>query len=511
MKILSSNQIRKIDKFHVETKLISHVKLMDIAAKSCFNWINKYCKIKNKSFTILVGNGNNGGDGLALSIILYLHGISVTVYIINISNNFSNEFRIYKNKILKYKIKIYNIYENDIFPVIKKEKNYLIDAIFGIGLNRELNKYWKNFIHYININKTKFESVISIDIPSGIFIEKNNNDFKSIIKADHTLTFQTPKIPFFLPEYENFIGQWHLLDIGWKNEYLKNIHTKNYFLDNIFIKKIIKKRKKFSHKGNYGHGIIIGGSYGMIGSMILSGKASIRCGIGKLTMYVPYCGYQIIQSTVPEAILKTDKKKYFINNNNITIPYDIKAIGIGMGIGTNINTIYALESFLLKCKKEIPMIPMVIDADAINILSKKQELLSILPKNVILTPHPKEFYRLFGKWKNDYNKLSLLRKISEKYKIFLILKGAHTIISTPDGILYFNSTGNPGLSTAGSGDVLSGIIVSFLSQGYSLNNSCAISVYLHGLSGDIAKKQLGEESIISTDIIDNIPNAFQKI
>ncbi|BBA16953.1 NAD(P)H-hydrate dehydratase [Blattabacterium cuenoti] len=511
MKILSLDQIRKADRYCIDSESISSYKLMEKAAKACFDWIihNKFFKIKKIPFIVLVGNGNNGGDGLSLSHMLHLYGATVFVYGINISNHFSDEFLINKKKILQEKINFKTINEGEKFPILN-HKNYLIDAIFGIGFNRTLNQYWKSFFHYIN--EKKFKAVISIDIPSGLFMEKNHENFEGIIKSTHTLTFQVPKLSFLLPDYEDYVGKWYLINIGWKDDFFCKIQTKNFYIDRKSIYIIYKKkiRKKFSHKGNYGHGIIIGGSFGMIGSIVLSATASLRTGIGKLSVYIPSCGYQILQNTLPEAIVYTDIEKHFISKI-IFSSKNINAIGIGMGMGLFSKTVYALESFLLKIKNK--KIPIVIDADAINILSSHQFLLNFLPKEItILTPHPKEFQRLLCRsWKNDYEKLFFLKKISIKYKIFIVLKGAHSVISTPNGNLYFNSTGNSGMSTSGSGDVLTGMIMSFLSQGYSPKESCIMGVYLHGLAGDIASKKLGKEALIANDIIYHIGKAYLEI
>ncbi|WP_185864475.1 NAD(P)H-hydrate dehydratase [Blattabacterium cuenoti] len=513
MKILSLNQIKKMDQYCIDYESISSIHLMERAARSCFNWIinHPYFTSINIPFIILSGNGNNGGDGLCLARMLHLHGYTVSVYIINISNSLSKDFLISKKKALRYGVELKNIYEGDQFPtplLNNKKDIYLIDAIFGVGYNRPIkSRYWKYFFYHIN--KNKFKYVISIDIPSGLFMEKNNNNFDTIIKANYTLSFQTPKIPFLLPNFVDYVGEWYLLDIGWDNIFLQKMNTKNILVDKTYIRNYLfnNKRKKFSHKGNYGHGIIIGGSYGMIGSIALSGEAVLRSGIGKLTIFIPNCGYDIIQNLVPEAIVKTNGDKYL---NEIVVHDDgINAICIGMGMSKNSETINALENFLKNNKKN--SIPMVIDADAINILSDRIDLLNFLPKNTIITPHPKEFNRLFGLWKNEYHKLNILRKSSKKYKIFIVLKGAHSIICTPKGVLYFNSTGNPGMSTAGSGDILSGIIMSFLSQGYSPKKSCIIGVYLHGLAGDIGSKKYSEQSVISRDINKCIGKAFSNI
>ncbi|WP_185857961.1 NAD(P)H-hydrate dehydratase [Blattabacterium cuenoti] len=512
MKILSLNQIRKADQYCMDYESISSTQLMERAAKGCFDWIihhHQYFKLKKIPFIVLAGNGNNGGDGLFLSKMLHLYGASVFVYEMNISNHFSNDFLIQKNKILEHKINLKTIHEGDQFPFFNQD-SYLIDAIFGIGFNREMNPYWKSFFDYIN--ETKFKAIISIDIPSGLFLEKKHENFEGIIKATHTLSFQAPKLCFLLPNYADYVGKWYLINIGWNNDFLNKIKTQNYYIDHQLVLSIYKKKKrrKFSHKGDYGHGTIIGGRFGMIGSVALASSASFRTGIGKLSVYIPSCGYQIIQSVLPEAIVHTDVKDNWISN--IVISHNnINAIGIGVGMGVHPQTVYAVESFFLNLLKINKKIPIVIDADAINILSSQSKLLELLPKEAIITPHPKEFQRLFGSWKNDYEKLLILKKMSIKYKIFIVLKGAHSVISTPNGDQYFNSTGNTGMATAGSGDVLTGIIMSLLSQGYSSKESCIMGVYLHGLAGDIASKKLSKEAIIANDIIKNIGEAYLKI
>ncbi|WP_185873309.1 NAD(P)H-hydrate dehydratase [Blattabacterium cuenoti] len=512
MKIFSLNQIKKADQHCIDFEPISNYNLMERASKKCFDWIIKNKKLFenfNFPFIILSGNGNNGGDGLSLARRLYIFGIKVSVYIINISSHYSNEFLINKKKILKYNIRCINIYENDEYPSLC-EKSYIIDSIVGVGFNKPLNKYWESFFNFIN--KKNFLSILSIDVPSGMFIDNNENFDKiiksnNIIKSDYILTFQVPKLPFFLPDYKKYVKKWYILNIGWKDEFIKKIYTKNFYIDKKVVYHMKKKREKFSHKGNYGNGIIIGGSYGMIGSIVLSGKASFKCGIGKLNIFVPSCGYDIIQNNIFEAIVKTDKNNNYISN--INIPENINSIGIGMGMGVNKFTVNAFKSFLIYIKKKKRFIPILIDADAINILSNNLNLLDFLPNKTIITPHPKEFKKLFGSWKNDYHKLYILKKMSKKYNMYIILKGAYSIISTPYDELYFNSTGNPGMATAGSGDVLSGMILSFLSQGYSRKESCIMSVYLHGLAGDIASKEKNECSIIATDIVNYIPKSIK--
>lgn len=510
MKILSANQIKEVDQYSINNELISSIDLMNNASKMCFKWIIRNKKFKKFPFVILAGNKNNGGDGLSIAKFLYLYGVKVIIYIINFSKNPSKEFLIKKNEINKYGIKTFNIKKDDNFPFIEKN-SYLIDSIFGIGLNREIDNYWKSFINFIN--EIKFLSVISIDVPSGLYIDDNNNFYKKkdIIKANYTLTFQVPKLPFFFPSYDKYLGKWFLINIGWNKKFISEVNSNNFLLEKKKIKKIYKKRNKFSHKGNFGHGIIIGGSYGMIGSVILSGMSCIRSGIGKLSIYTPCCGYKYIQNNVIEAIIESDEENKWIKN--ISISYNnINAIGIGIGMGKHSDTICAIKNFFTEFYKIKKKLPIVVDADALNILSENMHLLNFFPKGLtILTPHPKEFKRMFGSWKDDYQKIKILKKISKKYEIFIVLKGAYTIISTPFNKLYFNNTGNPGLSTPGSGDVLTGMILSFLSQGYSPEESCIMAVYIHGMSGDFASKKISEESLIARDIINYIGKSFQEI
>ncbi|WP_185872764.1 NAD(P)H-hydrate dehydratase [Blattabacterium cuenoti] len=513
MKILSSSQIKKLEQTCIDNEHISSIDLIERAATSCLNWIINHKQLlfnTLKNIIILAGKGKNGGDGITLAKKLYLYGYyNITIYIVNIANNASNEFLIQKKKITKYGIKIKYIDKYQKFPIFNHTYDILlIDAIFGIGFNRPIiSTYWISFFNYIN--NQQFRIVISIDIPSGLLMKKEDNNV-TIIKATYTLTFHFPKLSFFLPDYSDYIGTWYLLNIGWKDNYVHNIITNYFFIDKKIICKIYKKkRKKFTHKGTYGHGLLIGGSYGMIGSMALASKASFKTGIGKLSVYIPRCGYQILQQFIPEAIVQTDNNNFFIQK--IPLSFKVNSIGIGMGIGDkNEQTSNAVKSFLLYQKK-YGKIPIVIDADALNILSNQLNFLNFIPKNTIITPHPKEFYKLCGSWKNDYHKLEILKHFSQKNKIFCVLKGAHSIISTPDGDLYFNSTGNPGMATAGTGDVLSGIITSLLSQGYSQKEACIFGVYLHGLSGDLAAFNHSEESIIAEDIINYLDLSYKTI
>jgi NAD(P)H-hydrate epimerase len=275
-------------------------------------------------------------------------------------------------------------------------------------------------------------------------------------------------------------------------------------MENSDISRLLKKRKKFDHKGIYGHGLLVAGSWGKMGSVTLGAGAALRTGIGLLTCQIPVSGRVIIQTAVHEAMVRTDRSENYISEVKNTEQFD--AIGIGPGLGTMPETQKALFTLLSNFEK-----PMVIDADALNILSLNSAWNTLLKPGSILTPHPKEFERLAGKTQNSYERLEKQIGFSRDFKCIVVLKGAHTSITTPEGNVIFNSTGNPGMATAGSGDVLTGIILSLLAQGYSSEESAMIGVYLHGLAGDIAAEDSCYESILASDIINNIGKAFNRI
>ena len=306
-----------------------------------------------------------------------------------------------------------------------------------------------------------------------------------------------------MPENDRFVGRWHVLDIGLHHDYLNSVEVNNFYITKNDIRGLILPRKKFSHKGTFGHGLLIAGSYGKTGAAILAAKAALRSGLGLLHVHIPKSSYEIMQTAIPEAMLSIDRyDNYFSEVPDLSL---YNAIGIGPGIGKQHQSQMALKLLIQEFQH-----PIVFDADALNILSENKTWLSFLPPNSILTPHPKEFERLTEKWSNDFEKIEIQRNFAKKYNVIVVLKGAHTSICLPSGKCYFNSTGNPGMATAGSGDVLTGIITGILTQRYSPEKAAVLGVYLHGLAGDFAKKQNGENALIAGDIIDNIAAAFKK-
>jgi NAD(P)H-hydrate epimerase len=344
--------------------------------------------------------------------------------------------------------------------------------------------------------------VISIDIPSGLFGENNShNNSLNIIRAEKTLTFQFTKLAFLFPENETFVGDWEVLPIGLHPEAIDQTESKFFYLTKEFISGKMEKRSKFSHKGTYGHALLIAGSYGKMGAAVLASKACLRAGVGLLTSHIPQRGYEIVQISVPEAMISIDPSETVFSE--VPDLSAFSAIGAGPGLGQKPETTVALKT-LLQAKSA----KLVLDADALNILAENQDWYQLLPENTILTPHPKEFERLAGQSANSWERLQKQLQFSSQFQVIVVLKGAHSCISFPDGRAFFNGTGNPGMATAGSGDVLTGILLGLLAQGYSAEDAALIGVYLHGVSGDLAATQFGQQAMIAGDIVDQMGNAF---
>ena len=500
MKILSIDQIRAADTYTIANEPISDVDLMERAATACYYWLIENIS-HDRKIKVFCGSGNNGGDGLAISRLLIAKGYQVEVFLTGQPEQLSDSCRInYERYIEIDEARLILLKEKDPLPIINKEQDVVIDALFGSGLSREISGFPAMLVEHINHSEAV---TISIDVPSGLFCDSTTAAAQNpvVIHADYTLTFAPPKLAFFFPENDKFIGRWHLLDIGIMQEYIDNADTSNFFIEKDDCLKILKRRQKFSHKGNYGHALLISGSSGKMGAAVLSARACLRSGPGLVTVHVPESGNTILQSAVPEAMLHLDPNDSIISGLTDLSPYS--SIAVGPGIGTLDQTQKALKLLI-----QNSAIPLIFDADAINILGENKTWLSFVPKESVFTPHPKEFERLAGKSLNDFERNQKQREFSMKHGVYVVLKGAHTAISTPGGQCFFNSTGNPGMATGGSGDVLTGIIAGIKAQGYSSLTSCLLGVYIHGLAGDLAAEKLGYESLTASDIIDHLGISF---
>ncbi|HLV91934.1 MAG TPA: NAD(P)H-hydrate dehydratase [Aequorivita sp.] len=500
MKILSVEQLYEADRITIENQNISSTDLMERASYKVFQWIHERLQDSQINIHIFCGVGNNGGDGLVVGRLLIEHGYNVNMYVINFSNNRSKDFLINYDRIksITKKWPVLMKGKSD-YPTIDKE-DIVIDAIFGIGLNRSPGGWVKNLIQFLN-KREAFK--LSIDIPSGLFANKPITDAEAVLLADHTLTFQVPKLSFFLPETARFVLSFEILDIELDIDFIDKSAPLAQLISKYEAQTYYIHRDRFGHKGTYGHTVIIGGSYGKIGAVTLATSTAFRIGAGMVTAVVPKCGYSILQTSVPEAMVLTDDEDNFLTD--IQLNFEPSAIAIGMGLGKNQATVKGLKVFLKSVKA-----PLVIDADALNIISENKELLELIPKNSILTPHPGELKRLIGDWKNDYDKIEKAKSLSKEREVILIIKGAYTITVFGDS-LYINTSGNPGMATAGSGDALSGVIAGLLSQSYKPLEATVFGVYMHGSAGDIASGQMGYESIMASDIINNISEAYMDL
>ncbi len=497
MKLFSKDQIYEGDKVTTVRQNISSTDLMERAGTQIFNWMHLRMQGIQVPIHIFCGIGNNGGDGLVLARHLILDGYNVHIYIVNYSDKRSKDFLInyerIKNLTKKWPILLGDAED---FPDINPD-DIIVDAVFGIGLNRPVADWVKTLFQHFKISNA---FTLSIDIPSGLRTDHVPSDAHGVVWAGYTLSFASPKLVFFLPDTAKFTEHWEVLDIGLDRDYLYTTVTEADLIGKPEVLSMYMPRETFSHKGQFGHSLIIGGSYGKIGAVVLASKAALSAGAGLVTSYIPKCGYTVLQSAFPEAMVITDDNEKIISE--ITFDIHPTVIGFGVGVGTDDKTMAAFETFLKTNKT-----PLVIDADGINILSKKAELLKLLPKDTVLTPHPKELERLLGPWKNDFDKLEKAKAFSKEHNLILVIKGANSITVYQDK-LYVNTSGNPGLATAGSGDVLTGIITGLISQGYNPLIATVFGVYLHGKSADIAIEEYGYQSLIASHVIDYLGAAY---
>ena len=497
MKIFSAAQVKKWDAATITNEPITSINLMERAATACYRWILEH-NYEQKHFLFFCGRGNNGGDGLAIARLLLQNNCRVTVYIPGSGNKGSDDFEINLQRLHPHNKALHFITEPGSFPEITNV-HLVIDALFGTGLNKPPEGVDAALISHINNANAH---VISIDLPSGLFADSSSKG-NSIVKATHTLSFQHHKLAFLLPENEDYCGEVTLLNIGLNKTFEKETATAFELTDRQLIKSIHRPKKKFSHKGTYGHAALWCGSFGMMGAAVLSARACLRSGAGKLSCYIPKCGYEILQSSIPEAMCKVNGEEYMLSLEDIE---KFDAVGIGPGIG-----LYPTHAALLKDIFQKVNKPMLVDADALNTIAADPSLLTTLPPLSILTPHPKEFERLFGIVSNDIERLQLALQKSKEHNVYIVLKGHYTFISTPEGKGWFNSTGNAGMATAGTGDVLTGFITGLLAQCYPPLQAALLGVYLHGMAGDIAAQKFSPEAMIAGDIVDCLGEAFKQI
>ena len=497
MKILSVDKIKEADAYTIAHEPIASIDLMERAARQCSQWLLEHLK-KEIPVMIFCGTGNNGGDGLAVARHLSENGFKVSVYILRLGSQASPDFLSNLSRLESLSVDCRDIASSGDFPEISRS-SYIIDALFGTGLTRKLEGLSAELVSYLNHSGA---IIVSIDVPSGLFIDTSLKAVSGIaVQADYTLSFLPPKLCFMMPENDNYVGEWHVFDIGLHPEYLQLAETNYFYITREDVSSWLRRRRRFQHKGDFGHALLIAGSQGKAGASIMAARACVHSGVGLLTVHAPGKVGDALQLNVNEAMVSFDEHASFITNLPSLNTYD--AIGIGPGLGLHQQTQTALKLLLQNYRG-----PLVMDADALNILSDNKTWYSFLSPYTILTPHPGEFERLVGKADNDFERLKQAKDFALKYNIFLVLKGGVTVTINPLGQCYFNSTGNPGMATGGSGDVLTGIILSLLAQGYNLGQAAVMGVFLHGLAGDLAADELSQEYMSANDIIRFLAPAF---
>ncbi|KMQ67478.1 sugar kinase [Chryseobacterium sp. FH2] len=496
MKIFTTEQIREADHYTIQQESISSTQLMERAAFACVHWISENCK-NHRNFAVFCGNGNNGGDGFAIARMLYLKGFDVDVFVnpkAKLSHDANVNFKELK-EIPEVIIKNFKDVEHYRFD----SRTIIIDAVFGTGLSRNIEGEFKDLIDVLNSKKSV---KISIDVPSGLFADKTLDENSTVFKADYTLSFQYWKKSFLHPETGKYTGKVEILDISLSEEYISQTETNDFIISDEIVKNIFKPRQDFSHKGTYGEVTIVAGSYGKVGAAVLSTKSALKTGTGLTFVNAPECGYEILQTSCPEAMFVEGGSEII---ESIEVNED-SVYGIGPGLGTDEKTEKALLEFLKKYAK-----PLILDADALNIISKVKNSLQLIPEKSIITPHPKEFERLFGRTTDSFERVELARKKAGELGIIIVLKDHHTQIVTPEGNVFYNITGNAGLAKGGSGDILTGIITSFLAQGYFEEHAAILGIWFHGKSADFAAEKFSKEAMLPTDVINEFGNVFKEI
>ena len=495
--ILSSEQIRECDKYTIEETGISSLELMERASIS---FTNKFRQLFEDNFRVVIvtGVGNNGGDGLAIARLLKAKHYKVKVYSIGKGEKSSPDFKANQER---FPDKINWIEDKTHFPKLD-HRDIVVDSIFGSGLSRPIEGLYADLISFLNDSVSK---IVSVDIASGL--RSNESSSGAIIEPMATLTFQMPKLAFFQPELGKYVGDLHVIPIGLDKYFVESQKTKNYFLEKSDIADLLKPRDKYSHKADFGRARLIAGSHGKLGAAVLAAKAILRSGAGLLHTLIPESGMTMMLQSVPETMIIPSDSKNMITEIP-TASQTIQCTGIGPGLGTHEETVSAFKTFLEKLDKHEKL---VIDADGINMLAQNPSLLDLLPQDAILTPHPGEFRRLVGDWSDDFDKIEKLRELCTSRKLNMVLKGANSAVCDSEGNVVFNDSGNPGMATAGSGDVLLGVITGLVSQGMEPSEALLTGVFVHGMAGDLAANEFGERSMIASDIIDQLPMAFMKI
>ncbi|MCM1108670.1 MAG: NAD(P)H-hydrate dehydratase [Clostridium sp.] len=501
MKVLTAGQCKALDRYTIEHEPILPIDLMERASMAitreiCCRWDSSHPII------LFAGPGNNGGDALAVARLLAQEGYRSQVFLFNVSGKLSPDCQTNMERLAgNPNVHLTEVTSQFCFPIVRPE-HVIVDGLFGTGLNKPLNGGFAGVTQQINASGAP---VVSIDIPSGLMCDDNTYNYMSyVVRATLTLTLQTLKPAFLFAENQRYLGEVKLLDIGLMENGLPPNESYIRITEPEDIHRILRPRDPFAHKGTMGHGLLVSGQYGMAGAAILATRACLRSGAGKVTVHTPRLNLTALQISVPEAIIHTDPDDEIVTRAMDLRPY--RAVAIGPGIGTDEDTAEAFHNYLMQVQ-----CPLVLDADALNLLGLYREWIQDVPEGSILTPHPKELEQLTGQCTNSYERMTKAADLASRLKLHIVVKGHNTLICMSDGSIFCNPTGNAGMATAGSGDVLTGVLLGLLTRGYTAQQAATLGVYLHGLAGDIAADRMGQESMTAGDIVNALPAAFRKL
>ncbi|MGI4869748.1 MAG: NAD(P)H-hydrate dehydratase [Janthinobacterium lividum] len=516
MKLLTAAQTRQLDQATIREQQTTSTALMERAAQALLFWLyGEYLYQKPTDILVLCGPGNNGGDGLALARLLHQARFPVRVALLP-ADHYSDDYE-HNRHVLPAEVAVAEM-SADKLPAIQPA-TLVVDALFGTGLTRPLTGVAAAVVTHLNEAKAR---VLAVDLPSGLLADAPQPDSAApVVRATHTVSFGLPKLAFLLPQNAEYVGEWHIEDIGLSQRFIAEADTpwqltrlaqKSDDVDVSWPPKpaprpdvVLPKRSKFAYKNTFGHALLLAGSRGKVGAAVLAAGACLHGGAGLLTVRVPGCGYDILQTTRPEAMCLPDPQADFISE--LPELKDYQAVAIGPGLGQQEASRAVLDQLLREAK-----VPLVIDADALNLLGQHRELLALLPENTVLTPHIGEFTRLTEKARDDYHRLDLLREFAKKHKCLVVLKGAYTAVAAPDGQVYFNTTGNPGMGTGGSGDVLTGLLLALRAdQRLDALTATRLAVLAHGHAGDLAAAETGEAGLVAGDIVRFIGPALREL
>lgn len=501
-KVLSAPDLQSLDAYTIAHEPIASIALMERAAEAIVRALTAWYGLRH-DFCIFAGAGNNGGDALAVARLLAEQGYRVAAYLFNPKEQLSEDCAANRDRLLTQEAAPVDFVEvtQQFVPPTFTPDTIIIDGLFGVGLNRVLDGGFAALVQFLNASH---RPIVALDLPSGLSADGHTVAAGApIVQATRTLMLGQPKLVCYLPDAAAYLGEVEVLDIGLHPLGLSALKPMAHVLTTDDVCRLLRPRDRYAHKGSFGHAFLMAGSAGMAGAAMLSAEAALRSGLGKLSVLTPACNMLPLQVRVPEAVLLSLDS---LQQGAADSPLSGKsAVGIGPGIGQSVETTAAVEALLKACRQQ----PLVIDADGINLLSTFPDWLHHLPPHTILTPHPAEFDRLVGqRCANAHERFLKAQEMANHYNLYVILKGHHTQIFAPDGEVYINTTGNAGMATAGSGDVLTGLLVGLCAQGYTPHHAALLGVWLHGLAGDMAAARMGQHGMLASDLLAHLPQAF---